>query len=104
MIIQIINLALAIASILPSSFILRKLIKERNLVAIADRKLNKALTAIFTGVVAFAVTNAALSLLVILDVGHFANYLSPLGRLITNAFFSIASWLIYFVEREIERN
>lgn len=104
MTIQFINLILATASIVPSCMVLVKLIKERKLVAIEDRKLNKALTIIFGGIVVLALTNATVSLLAILDVGRFAHYFSPLGRLITNTFFSVASWLIYFVDKELERS
>jgi len=103
-VIQYINLILALAAIFPSFFILRKLWEERKIVDVENKRLNKALTAIFAGITLGEIINAILALLVIFNFGLLAHNFSPIRGLIINTFFSIASWFIYFVNKEIERS
>lgn len=101
---QMINLVLAVASIFPAAFMLRKLIRERKLVVLKDRWLSRALTAISVVLVVLALTNAVIASLSAFGFGRLAHLLSPLGRLIVNTTLSTAAWMTYLVNKEIERN
>lgn len=104
-IIQIINLVLALIPLLPISYIVINLIKERTaLEIIEDRVLNRGLVWTYGALGIIAVTNAIVALLSVLNVGKFAHLFSPFGRFLASTSLSIASWLIYTIYREIKEN
>ena len=101
-ILQMVNLILALASMPPAIYLIRVLIRERNIVSPVQKTLNKSLVFLFYGVSFSAVVNAAVAIFAVLGNGSLAHEISPYRSTFVNAFFTITTWLIYYVHLGIK--
>jgi hypothetical protein len=94
--IEITNVLIATIAIPPAISLLLVVTREEKVVSPEQRRINKALTILFSGISLAALINAALALSSILGGGLYAHNLSPYRSLGINIFFSLVSWFIYF--------
>jgi len=102
-IIQIINTIVALISVPPSIVLLMIVAKEKRVIPVKQRKVNKALTVLFAGISLSAIVNATLSLIALVGNGLAAHQMSPYSRLFVNAFFLVTSWFIYLTHIDIRK-
>lgn len=101
-IIQIINTIIALISVPPSIILLIEVVREKKLIPIKQRRINKALTLLFGGISFSAIINATLSLIALSGSKVAAHDMSPYRSLFINTFFLVTSWLIYIAHKEIK--
>lgn len=95
----VLSVLLALLAVPPSVSLLRTVLDESKVVPENETKLNRVLTTLFVGVGIFAVINASISFLNLLDVSGI-HKIAVARTLLVNAFFSFFSWSLYLVHKD----
>jgi len=103
-ILQLVNLLLAMLSIVPTALIFIRFIEDRKFIEKGDKWLNLGLIAISAVLLSLAVTNALSAFLSTFGLGGLDHIFSPISRFIINILLLIGSWMLYFVNEELERD
>ena len=102
-IIQIINTIVALISVPPSIVLLLTVLKERHVIPVKQRKVNKALKILFSGIAVSSIINATLSVISLTGSRAFSHAVSPYRGLFINLFFFVTSWFIYLAHIDIRK-
>lgn len=93
--IQIANLIAAFFAVPPSLFLIKIVMKEREITSKKESKLNFILLLLFSGVALGALLNAFIALLSLSGYGSMGHSIAPFRSLTLDMFFAFVAWGFY---------
>ena len=98
----VLNIVFAFLAIPPAVYLIGALIKERYLIKTGQKLLNDTLSFLFAGLSIGALINASLAFMSLAGNGNISHGLSPIRSVYINVFFTIVSWLLFYVKKTNE--